>query len=153
MPIGASPTYDISLRLYDTARKRTFPRRDILALEFFGPPPPYRCAICDKLLQTDVLHLNKNPRDFSRGNLKYGGDFLARTHVIDCVNWAMRHNEVPPRVKTTRGFNGVVRRSNSMPKRGWAKAARRKLEDNWGPTWEEIPLLGVNERPRGTTKK
>jgi hypothetical protein len=123
LPIGVAPSYDISLRLYDTARKTTFPRRDILALEYFGPPQPKRCVICDKRLPVEVLHLNGNPRDFSRENLKYGTDLGGRDHELDCIRWAMTSNEVPPRVRTLIRA-GSVCRVNSMPKQ--AEAAREE---------------------------
>ena len=108
---------DISLRLYDTARKKTFPRREILALEYFGPPPRYRCVICDKPLHCGVVHLNGNKCDFSRDNLKY--EYLAsstgREHEVDCIHWAMTSNEVPPRARTVIRDDSVYGR-NSMPK-------------------------------------
>jgi hypothetical protein len=139
IPVGTAPNYDISLRLYDTARKITLPRRDILALEFFGPPPSCRCVICDKILPTNVLHLNKNPRDFARDNLKYGNTVTGRIHEIACINWAMRHNHVPPRAKTQR--------------KRYARLWRHvRDDDDWGSAEEEmIPLLGIN--PKGKEKE
>lgn len=132
LPLGASPDYTVSLRLYDTARKRPFPRRDILALEYFGQPPPYRCVICAKLLPTEVLHLNGNPRDFRRDNLKYATDLQGRDHEIHCIEWAMTCNEAPPRVKTQR--------------KRYAALVRQVADDHdWGPASESIPLLGVTK--------
>jgi hypothetical protein len=97
LPIGTAPAYDVELRLYDTARKTTFPRRDILAFEFFGRPEPYMCVIGGKCLPTEVLHLNRDPRDFSRDNLKYATGLGGRVHELDCIRWAMISNEVPAR--------------------------------------------------------
>lgn len=144
LPIGAGPDYDVSLRLYDTARKITLPRRDILALEFFGEPPEYRCCICDKILPTDVLHLNKDQRDFRRDNLKYGSTFTGRAHEINCLTWAMVCNEVPPR-RHTRLFSGIPWQVNSMPRKSAAEAPHPDHDErDWGPTDESIPLLGIN---------
>ena len=107
LPIGTAPTYDVELRLYDTARKRTFPRREILALEFFGVPEPYRCIVCDKALPYTVVHLNKDLRDFSRDNLKYTIGF-GREHELDCLQWAMTSNYVPRRKFTISRRVGAI---------------------------------------------
>jgi hypothetical protein len=122
IPIGDG---DVSLRLYDTARKMTLPRREVLALEYFGAPTPYQCCICGKLLHTDVLHLDGDTRNFARSNLKYGSTARGREHELDCLRWAMIHNHVPPRIQTQIRDKSVYR-SNSMPKK--SQAERRNNE-------------------------
>jgi hypothetical protein len=156
LPIGAAPDYAVSLRMYDTARTKTFPQRDVLAMEYFGAPYPYRCVICDKPLNHTVVHLNGNPQDFSRDNLKRLLAFESSWHKFKCIRWAMESNLVPPRIHTHGSDDHPLRRVgvNSMPKRGWAEVAHLRFEDrDWGPTDEDIPLLGINPEKAEAAKK
>ncbi|GAA4297639.1 hypothetical protein [Mycobacterium paraffinicum] len=107
LAIGMGPQYPITLRLYDTNRKVRTPRRDVLALEYCGLPDRHHCVICDERrdgkviaagLPYSVVHLNGDRTDFSRGNLKYAPRFAsARRHELAHIQWAMTHNDVPPR--------------------------------------------------------
>jgi hypothetical protein len=153
LPVGDG---DVSLRLYDTARKVTFPRREILALEYFGEPPEYRCCICDKRLSYAVVHLNGNRGDFSRDNLKRLPAFEARWHKFKCIRWAMESNLVPPREQTKGSDDHPLRRVgvNSMPKKSRSEAPSADDDDDdreyrFTP-FEFIPLLGIN--PERKTK-
>lgn len=139
--------YNVTLRLYGTDRKITFPRRDVLALEYLGPPPRYHCIICDRVLRHGVVHLNGNWRDFSRDNLKYLPSFKAREHEMAHIRWAMTSNEVPPYGRTKRKCSLIDPFLLGLDLE-WGPTLRRHIEDddNWGSTWEEVPFLGDNDR-------
>ncbi|OBI53460.1 hypothetical protein A5707_11345 [Mycobacterium kyorinense] len=143
--------YAVTLRLYGTGRKITSPRRDILALEYFGLPPRYHCIICDKALQYGVVHLNGNARDFSRDNLKYLPSLGAREHELAHTRWAMVHNEVPPygRTKRKRSLRDPFLLGLDLE---WGPGLRRHIgdSDDWGSTIEDIPPLGINDRSHGS---
>jgi hypothetical protein len=130
LPIGAAPDYNVSLRLYDTARK--FPRRDILAMEFHGIPERPNCVICDKKLKCSVVHLDGDPQNFARDNLKWVTSIESHEHEQQHLRWAMVSNDVPPRCKTRRKRHERLRR-------------HVQDSDDWGDPTEEIPRLGVNK--------
>lgn len=145
LDVGAAPDYTVRMRMYD--RTVAFPRRDILALEFLGPPCPYRCVICDQRLKPTVVHLDQNPGNFARENLKWGPDIEARSHELNCIRWAMEWNHVPPRARTVKRDGVIFHGVSSMPKKSRVAAERRKDLRDVSPE-ENIPLLGVNEKPK-----
>lgn len=129
LPLGYAPDYEVSLRLYDTARK--FPRRDILALEFHGIPDRPQCVICGKKLKCSAVHLDGDPTNFARDNLKWVASLESHDHEQRHIRWAMVSNEVPPRIRTMRKRDAHLRR-------------RVDEEADWGDPAEVIPFLGAN---------
>ncbi|MGV0795641.1 hypothetical protein ABQF26_01650 [Mycolicibacterium elephantis] len=109
-----STGYYVELRVHgQTFRKSP---RDILALEWFGPPPPshraayvsgqprtsncrpWRCAVCGdgphcincgKSLPYTEAHRDGDPLNFARSNLKRMVDAEARWHEVVCVESAV----------------------------------------------------------------
>lgn len=126
---------------------KKFPKRDILAMEFHGLPQCHVCCICGKGPRFQAIHLNRDRRDFSRDNLKWiAVDAEARYHERRCIEWAMCHNTVPPRGRTV--SRTLATHDPDAPDDRRVLTRRVNENDNWGPTREEIPLLGINERTR-----
>lgn len=131
-----------------------YSRAEILAREWLGKPPRHDCPWCGTRPKGRdgkyvgqisgggppyaVIHLNGNPLDCSRDNLKYSPVlswavvFHERMHVANAIR-----NDVPPRVN---------RQALTPGARHKRRALRRHVGDgdNWGPTSEDIPLLGIN---------
>ncbi|HZU48700.1 MAG TPA: hypothetical protein VFA16_15840 [Mycobacterium sp.] len=96
------PEFRVVLRVYGTERRIWFPKGELLALEFFGEPPRHECVICGNGPSYQVLHLNGNRRDCSRGNLKYVPDHdKARWHELKCCEMIMQRRPHDPRRRLT----------------------------------------------------
>lgn len=96
------PDCHVTLRVYGSERQVRFPKRDILAMEFFGEPPHHDCVICGEGPPYRVLHLNGDRRDWSRGNLKYvPDDKEARWHELQCCEMIMQRRPHDPRRRPT----------------------------------------------------
>ena len=94
------PDFEVTLRIAETSRRVTFPKREILALEYFGLPDFDECVVCSRRLHYGVYFLNGNSRDCSRDNMKLIPSIEARRHELACVRWVMRNDEIPPYAKT-----------------------------------------------------
>ncbi|BBX01868.1 hypothetical protein BST36_20815 [Mycolicibacterium moriokaense] len=136
-----------------------YSRADILALEWLGKPPRSDCQWCGtrKRVGVDqfgddifagpikgggprfaVVHLDGN--NCARNNLKYAADAAAeKLHSLRHVEWAMRD----PLQRTT-----IPTAYVESPCRERERSRRHVGDDDdWGPTDEFIPLLGINDRP------
>lgn len=98
------PESHVTLRVYGTDRQLRFPKRDILAIEYFGLPEVgdcYCCVVCGGAY-SEVIHLNDDRRDFSRSNLKRIPDYReAREHELRCCETIMQLRPHDPRSRPT----------------------------------------------------
>lgn len=65
-----SPDHRVTIRL-PTGERRSFDKRELLALEWHGRPPRTECRVCGKRLAYRVVHLNGDRANASRDNVKW----------------------------------------------------------------------------------
>lgn len=99
------PDSRVILRMYGSSRRKILPKRDILAMEYFGPPAAgdsHCCVICGQEY-SEVIHLNDDRRDFSRSNLKRVPAYHheAREHELRCCETIMQLRPHDPRRRPT----------------------------------------------------
>lgn len=133
---------EVILRVCNFPLKVRLPKRDILALEYFGYPQWTECIVCSKRFNDRVVHLSGDYEDCSRDNLKYTASRALRRHEFKCLEWAMKDNEVPP-YKWTVSKRVLRQRRERLVGDDW----------DWGSTSEVIPILGDNEGARERRQK
>jgi hypothetical protein len=93
------PDFLVTLRVNGGAK--SFPKREILALEWYDYPPWSSCVICGRGPHFEVVHLDGNPRNCARDNIKWApNEMEARRHEYQCCDRIMR--ERPHGIRTAR---------------------------------------------------